>query len=252
MVLLHKHALRNGALLGLMAVAALALIISLCVGEEETSHCKPTSSPTSVRQLADREVLEVLYQATDGPNWENNNNWLSAKPLNDWFGVTTDSYGRIIELRLGENQLRGYLPPELATLQELETLYLGGNLLEGCVPGKLSELPNSDVTYLAIPICDSYLDRQALIAIYKSTDGPSWEEDGNWLSDKPLDTWYGVTTNIDCQVVKLDLFWNRLSGKIPPEIGNLTKLERLSLAVNQLMDAIPPNWATSPICKNSC
>ena len=38
----------------------------------------------------------------------------------------------------------------------------------------------------------------------------------------------------------LDLSWNGLAGKIPPEIGNLTNLTSLWLYSNQLTGSIPP------------
>ena len=36
---------------------------------------------------SDRAALEALYHSTDGPNWNNNANWLSDAPLRDWYGV---------------------------------------------------------------------------------------------------------------------------------------------------------------------
>ena len=36
----------------------------------------------------DRDALEALYNATDGPNWTNNSNWLSDRPIGEWHGVT--------------------------------------------------------------------------------------------------------------------------------------------------------------------
>ena len=29
-------------------------------------------------------------------------------------------------------------------------------------------------------------DREALVALYNSTDGPNWDDAQNWLSDRPL------------------------------------------------------------------
>ena len=43
----------------------------------------------------DRETLVALYNATDGENWNESNNWLSDAPLGEWEGVTTDSDGRV-------------------------------------------------------------------------------------------------------------------------------------------------------------
>ncbi len=33
-----------------------------------------------------RAALVALYEATDGPNWVNNENWLTDAPLGEWFG----------------------------------------------------------------------------------------------------------------------------------------------------------------------
>ena len=49
----------------------------------------------------DRAALVAVYNATGGPNWGVNTNWLSDKPLGEWYGVETDADGRVTELRLG-------------------------------------------------------------------------------------------------------------------------------------------------------
>ena len=38
----------------------------------------------------DRAALVALYNATDGPNWVDNTNWLTDAPLGEWYGVSTD------------------------------------------------------------------------------------------------------------------------------------------------------------------
>ena len=69
------------------------------------------------------------------------------------------------------------------------------------------------------PETSAMTDREALIALYKATDGPNWANDENWLSDLPLDHWHGVYTDSSVRVVTLDLSDNQLSGEIPPEMG---------------------------------
>ena len=71
-------------------------------------------------------------------------------------------------------------------------------------------------------------DRQALVAFYNATDGANWRNNRNWLSDEPLDAWYGVTVS-DGRVTELDLWRNRLTGPIPAELENLSSLTELSL-----------------------
>ena len=44
----------------------------------------------------DRAALVALYEATDGPNWVNAENWLTDAPLGDWYGVDTDASGRVV------------------------------------------------------------------------------------------------------------------------------------------------------------
>ena len=51
-------------------------------------------------QNPDRAALVALYEATDGPNWTNNENWLSNAPLGEWRGVRTDASGRVVGLNL--------------------------------------------------------------------------------------------------------------------------------------------------------
>ena len=56
-------------------------------------------------EMTDREVLEVLYYATGGPGWMNRTHWLSALPLSEWYGVSTDGSGRVTWLNLSHNGL---------------------------------------------------------------------------------------------------------------------------------------------------
>ena len=71
----------------------------------------------------DRAVLVAFYEATDGPNWTDNTNWLSTQPLYMWHGVNTDGEGRVKSLWLPQNQLAGSIPAALlASLTRLERL----------------------------------------------------------------------------------------------------------------------------------
>ena len=61
----------------------------------------------------DREALVAFYNATDGPNWQNKTNWGSGAPLSDWYGVTANDQGSVVELSLSGNSLRGIFKPTL-------------------------------------------------------------------------------------------------------------------------------------------
>ena len=114
------------------------------------------------------------------------------------------------------------------------------------------------VTLKVVRTFDVASDREALVALYHATDGPNWHLSTNWLSDKPLDEWYGVSTDHTGRVGDLNLYaieredgtigpWeeagyvigNGLTGRIPVELGNLTHLRSLDLGWNQLTGSDP-------------
>ncbi len=84
----------------------------------------------------------------DGDNWTNNANWLSEAPLGEWYGVRTNSNGRVFNVRFTDNQLTGEIPSELGRLSNLEVLELGGNDLSGEIPSGLGRLSNLEVLEL--------------------------------------------------------------------------------------------------------
>ena len=99
--------------------------------------------------------------------------------------------------------------------------------------------PTPGPTATPTPTATSTEDRNALVALYQATDGSGWNNNANWLSDEPLGSWYGVTTNADGRVTRLDLTNNRLSGALPAELGQLSELKWLLLSYNQLSGEIP-------------
>ncbi len=134
-------------------------------------------TPVAVEYLPNREALVALYNSTDGDNWRRNDNWLSNKPIGEWFGVFTNERGRVIKLDLAENGLNGPISPELGNLTRLTTLYLlhnrlsgpippelgnltnlvvlflYGNDLTGCIPSALQHISNNDLEELGLPFC---------------------------------------------------------------------------------------------------
>ena len=62
------------------------------------------------------------------------------------------------------------------------------------------------------------------------------------MSDRPMGSWYGVTTDDEGRVIELRLAENLLSGQIPTELGNLSNLTGLYLWGNQLTGQYPVDW----------
>ena len=161
----------------------------------------------------DRAALVALYNATDGPNWVNNDNWLTDAPLGDWNGVRTDDFGRVVYLALALNNLSGPIPPELGNLSNLKLLNLWANDLSGAIPPELGNLSNLESLFLG---------RNRFVR-------------GNNLSGT-IPPELGGLSNLK----RLSLASNDLSGPIPPELGGLPNLKSLSLANNDLSGTIPP------------
>ena len=178
----------------------------------------------------DRTALMALYKATDGANWTNNTNWLTSRALSTWYGVTTDSQGRITELNLTRNQLKGELPTELANLTNLEVLALGGNQMPGTVPAWLSSLANLQELYL----WDNKLTGEIPTELGNLTNLTILVLSENQLTG-PIPSELGSLTNLTILV----LYKNQLIGEIPRELSNLTNLTILALYENQLIGEIP-------------
>ena len=83
-------------------------------------------------------------------------------------------------------------------------------------------------------------DSLALVDLYNSTDGSNWINHENWLTEKPLSTWYGVTVS-GTNVTTIELNNNKLNGHIPATLGKLKFLQDLYVDGNQLTGHIPPS-----------
>ena len=179
----------------------------------------------------ERSALAALYIATDGPNWNDNTNWLSDAPLRNWHGVTIGADSRVTYLILPRNRLSGAIPPELGNLSSLVLLDLQYNQLRGEIPPELANLSS----LIVLTLRDNELRGEIPPELGNLSSLRVLNLGSNELSGEiPLEL--ANLTNL----VGLTLGGNELTGEIPPELGTLTKLSTLSLGSNDLTGEIPP------------
>ena len=181
--------------------------------------------------------------------------WLSEAPLGEWFGVVTDSNGRVTSLTLTGNGLSGAIPPELGDLSNLRVLNLGVNELSGGIPPELANLTNLQWLDLELNELSGGIPPElAALTNLRELDLGSNELSGGIppeLADLTNLQWLNLGGNelsggIPPELADLTnlqglyLGGNELSGRIPPELGRLTNLEGLSLWGNELSGSIPP------------
>ena len=95
------------------------------------------------QNCTDRQILTALYEDTGGANWVHTANWLSERPVNDWYGVHGNTEDRVTRLDLGGNNLSGELPAYVASLTETTGLWFHNNgSLKGPLPQSLTGLTN--------------------------------------------------------------------------------------------------------------
>ena len=213
----------------------------------------------------DRAALVALYNSTDGPNWVNNEHWLTDAPLGDWYGVHTDASGRVVGLDLKGNWddwpestphgLKGPIPPEIGNLSKLTKLDLGANQLTGPIPSDLEKLVNLEYLDLwlnnlegPIPMGLGNLTKLRRLGLQRSgLSGPIPPEIGklvnlrtlnlrNLRNAGPIPPELGNLVNLS----SLQLGWGSITGRIPPELGKLKNLSHLELLSNDLVGSIPP------------
>ena len=188
----------------------------------------PPTRPSSPAE--ERAALIAFYNATGGPDWENNANWLSSAPLGQWYGITTGSDGRVISVKFDGNGLNGRLPSELGNLSSLEILWVRSCQCSGEIPPEIGHLSNLQKLILegnrfsgAIPPSLGNLSRLREFSLTGNTvTGPIPQELG--------------------RLTHLEILWldrNQLTGEIPDTLRNLANLKMVSLSRNRLNGTVP-------------
>lgn len=130
-----------------------------------------------------------------------------------WFSTISQTTTASIRVRVTDGTSRYYETPFTITIQRSYDCQ------------SVTEIPE--------------VECRALEALYNSTYGSNWIQQGNWLVNNSPCSWYGVTC-LNNHVSSIELGNNNLGGTIPAELGNLSALTHLTLTSNQIGGSIPP------------
>lgn len=195
--------------------------------------------------FAERAALLSIYHNTDGENWSTK--WDAEKDPKFWYGVKINN-GRVSELNLRGNSLKGNFPNSVARLSKLEKLDLSSNQLSGEVSGSLSGL--SSLTRLDLSYNNFSGDPSAVIIPLSALSEISIGNNNFIFADingfiqnfpnlKILDLAHTQLTSIPQQLSNLhfleslDLSNNSITQNFD-RLSTITSLRELSLAGNQL------------------
>ncbi len=132
---------------------------SICVDNDETTFLDVIQSDCSCQGslppcvAEDSSIMADIYFEFNSTTWERP--WDLSQPFtgwdvnqgNDqpWYGVTLNDIGCVTSLQFTNENIQSSLPPSLARLDSLNTLFMNGNDFIGCFPDeyqRFCSLPN--------------------------------------------------------------------------------------------------------------
>lgn len=178
--------------------------------------------------------------------------WLSESSECDWYGITCNAQGQVVQMSLPSNGLIGPLLEDLHILSEIRFLNLDDNNFAGALPDwenfHLIEdlmISNSKLEGMIPQGWKTWRRLKTLAISDNGMDGPLILP-GDWSE---LDTIFAGDNNFDIAIRpkigdltglrSLELGGNDLVSSIPRSIGQLTNLRLLDLSRGQMTGSLP-------------
>lgn len=223
--------MRKGIILSVTAL--LGMFVASCNQKSDApEQAKVTQPSTATRAALEMEpsltrdslTLVSFYEQTNGEEWWKQRGWLSDTPLTEWRGVKVAEVNgepRVVELRLGGNNIKGEIPTILGLLTELQALDLKYNYdVSGNIPHALYDLRALRVLNLR----------------FTSVTGSLSEKIGQWTE---MDSLSLRTSPWPHRAIEKTPNQAVMTGELPKEIGQLTKLTFLDLGRQKFSGTLP-------------
>ncbi|CAN4107634.1 unnamed protein product [Withania somnifera] len=183
----------------------------------------------------DAEVMQELKKLVNPPS---SLTWTDPNPCN-WDKVDCSKDGRVTRIQVGDQGLKGSLPPNMSNLTELQVFEVQKNELTGALPSfaglnSLQSILVSNNGFTSIP-SDFFDGMTSLQSVYLDYNPFSpWSVPESLKGASSLKTFSAVSTNI--------------TGKIPDFLGDsLPSLIDLHLSFNNLEGSLPSSFLGSSI-----
>ncbi|KAE8712272.1 Detected protein of unknown function [Hibiscus syriacus] len=214
------------------------IILSNCITSQELS----LELPTFLHYQYDLRFVDLSGNNFSGtfPVWllENNTKLvefiLNGNSFKGRLRLPSIPNSNLASFDISDNKLQGNIPPCLSGMKDLYFLDLSDNQLSGRVQ---EELIMKSSLYV-LRLSNNNLSGNVVPAILKA----------NWLRNLYLDgnNFSGEMVNVDVSTIQfptslqeIDLSNNKLYGKLPRWMGNLSDLRRLALSNNSFEGSIP-------------
>ena len=138
-----------------------------------------------------------------------------------------------INLTIQLNRLSTILDLKLLVANKLDNIYpcffklvKGTNDLDNHLGTLLTDcnIENENTLYLM----GKLNKERAVLNEWFRQDGHNWCTHNNWGSNEPLSEWFGITTNEEGKIIRIQMDSNNINS-IPSELSQLQKLEKLDL-----------------------
>ncbi|GIQ80936.1 hypothetical protein KIPB_001817 [Kipferlia bialata] len=190
----------------------------------------------------ERDALVDLYDATNGPEWTQANNWLSADPYCQWTGVTCDNSGmHVRNLNVSNFGLQGQIPDSIGCFPFMQYIVMANNTMSSTIPSSLQNLTNLKSLNLnnagmvgTIPDALCNLEYVQFI----------------WLTHNDLTGPIPSCVNENTFLKEWRTQYNMLDGSVPTEFDELDYFDRLLTQCNPDLVCTPLTGDFQYICGN--